>query len=140
MLEIKPQGAEKYLPGAVVRGARKLSRRMLPKKYRLADRRMFRRALARGARVEGKFFVLSVLAGLGREELKAGVIISAKISKKAVVRNKIRRILYDSVRAVLGKIPKRAALVFLAKKSAAGAKKEEITEDVEQILERVNIQ
>ena len=128
------------MPDAAVKDVRKLPHSMLPKKYRLADRRIFRRALGRGARVDGDFFVLSVLAGLGEEELKVGVIISTKISKKAVVRNRIRRILYDSVRAVLNKIPRKSVLVFLAKKSAAGAEKEEIIKDVGQILARMNIQ
>lgn len=136
MLEIKPQGAEKYLPGVVAKGARKLPRSMLPKKYRLADRQMFGEILSKGGRINGNFFLLTSLHTAGTEWPRVGVIISKKISKKAVVRNRIKRVVYDSVRKFLEEVSKENTLVFLAKKPVAEATSEEVSSDIDSIMIR----
>ncbi len=110
---------------------------MLPKKYRLADRQMFRKALSNRVKTNGIFFMLASLVGEVSEEPKIGTIISGKISKKAVVRNRIRRILYDSARKFLGKIGKGSVLVFLAKKTVIQATNEEISSDIDNIITKL---
>lgn len=113
---------------------------MLPKKYRLADRQMFRKVLAVGSRVSGKFFLLAFVNGVNLDGPKIGVIISRKISKKAVVRNRIKRVVYDSVRKFLESIPKESVLVFLAKKLVAEATSKEVSNDVYGIMGKLTRQ
>lgn len=95
---------------------------------------MFRKTLSTGSRIGGKFFLLAFVTGASTEEPKIGTIISSKISKKAVVRNRIKRAVYDSVRKFLEEVPKESILVFLAKRLAAQATKEEINNDIYSIM------
>lgn len=109
---------------------------MLPKKYRLTDRQMFRKTLSKGNRINGNFFLLTSLYNVGTEEPRVGVVISKKISKKAVVRNRIKRVVYDSVRKFLEEVSKENTLVFLAKKPVAEATSEEVSNDIDNIMVR----
>lgn len=64
---------------------------MLPKQHRL-DRKDFDLVFKKGRRIRGKNFSLVVLAAGGRnEECKIGVVVSKKVFKKAVDRNKLKR-------------------------------------------------
>lgn len=70
-------------------------------------------------------------------EIKFGMVVSKKISKKAVERNKIRRRLMT----VLGKNLKKFALgkrvLFLVKKDLLGVKPKEIEEELEKYSQRL---
>ena len=65
---------------------------------------------------------------------KVGFIVSKKISKRAVDRNKIRRILSEIMRKNLDKLEAGSRIVFLAKKEILGKKMVEIKEEVEKLL------
>jgi ribonuclease P protein component len=61
---------------------------------------------------------------------KIGFIISKKISKKAVDRNKIKRRLAEIMRKKLDKVEIGSRIVFLAKKEILGKKIEELEKEV----------
>ncbi|MDD4784899.1 MAG: ribonuclease P protein component [Candidatus Shapirobacteria bacterium] len=65
---------------------------------------------------------------------KFGFIVSKKISKKAVSRNKIRRILSEIVRKNLDKFEKGTRLVFLTKKEILGKKMDEVEKEINKFL------
>ena len=65
---------------------------------------------------------------------KVGFIVSKKISKRAVDRNKIRRTLAEIMRKNLDKLEAGSRIVFLAKKEILGKKMVEIKEEVEKLL------
>ena len=65
---------------------------------------------------------------------KFGFIVSKKISKKAVDRNKIRRILSEIVRKNLNKFENGTRLVFLTKQKILDKKIEEVEEEVKKFL------
>ena len=65
---------------------------------------------------------------------KFGFIISKKISKKAVDRNRIRRLLSTVVQKNLKKFEKGVRIVFLTKKEILGKKIEEIEREVEKFI------
>ncbi len=65
---------------------------------------------------------------------KVGFIVSKKISKRAVDRNKIRRIFSEIMRKNLDKLEAGSRIVFLAKKEILGKKMVEIKEEVEKLL------
>lgn len=66
----------------------------------------------------------------GREEKKIGVIVSKKISKSAVVRNKIRRVIYEGARKYWEKWPEGTWGLFLVKKQILDRKTKEIYEEI----------
>lgn len=65
---------------------------------------------------------------------KFGFIVSKKISKKAVDRNKIRRVLSEIVRKNLDKFEKGTRLVFLTKQEILGKKMEEVEKEVGKFI------
>ena len=68
------------------------------------------------------------------DQKKFGFIVSKKISKKAVDRNKIRRILSEVVRKNLGKFENGTRIIFLTKKEILGKKMKEIEKEVEKFI------
>lgn len=67
------------------------------------------------------------------EEKKFGIVISRKISKKAVVRNKIRRILAEELRKSLDQLPKGIRMILLVKPRIVGEKRIIIEKEVEKL-------
>ena len=64
------------------------------------------------------------------DQKKFGFIVSKKISKKAVDRNKIRRILSEVIRKNLEKVDNGTRVIFLTKKEILGKKYNEIEREV----------
>jgi ribonuclease P protein component len=88
-------------------------------------------------RQEGKVFsghnlAIAVLKRGDQEESRFGYIVSLKISKKAVVRNKIRRVLKEAVR--VREIPVGYDCVFLTKPGITKMASREITKEVGLLL------
>lgn len=63
---------------------------MLAKKFRLASSREIKKIIQRGKQVKNPYMAIRY-GGSFRQVSRCAVIISNKISKKAVVRNKLRR-------------------------------------------------
>lgn len=110
---------------------------MLPKKFRLTKRKDFEKVLAEGKILQGEFFGLAVSQDERNENPKVGFIISNKVSKKAVERNRIRRILREATKKEIEELPQKSLLVFLAKKNAAGTEAQKLNGDAQKLLERV---
>ncbi len=85
---------------------------MLPKKERLS-RAAFSRFFSVGKRHHSPSFTM-VYAPL--EALHVSVVVSKKVSNRAVVRNKIRRRIYDIVRHYRAETGVRGVFIFLTKK------------------------
>lgn len=70
---------------------------------------------------------------------KFGFVISKKISKRAVDRNKIRRLMTESIRLNLEKIKNNVWVVFLAKRKILGLKQDGVRDEVEKMFQLVGI-
>src|SRR4051812_22967296 len=85
---------------------------MLIKSHRFHGYASLRRVYQRGPKVRGPRVCLK----FGRREsgrpYRAAVVVSRKVSKSAVVRNRIRRRVYESIRQTEPAIPGGADLVF----------------------------
>ena len=68
------------------------------------------------------------------KEIKFGFVISKKISKRAVDRNKIKRRISEVLVKRMDKFKLGTKIIFLAKKSLLGAKIEEIEKEVEKFI------
>jgi len=117
---------------------------MLKKKNIIRLRREFEEIRNKGRMYQSPIFGLLVLrrprqTWLRNNESKFAFIISKKISKKAVVRNKIRRLLAESVRVNLKNIKKGYLVLFLVKKEIVGMKFGEVEREVKRMFERVGV-
>lgn len=72
---------------------------MIARTQRFHGRGSLKYAYRQGRTVRSVYFSLRYLPNSRRRSYRAAVIVSRKVSKSAVVRNRIRRRLYESLRA-----------------------------------------
>lgn len=110
---------------------------MLPKINRLTQKEDFRQVLKLRKFIHGRFFTIAIKKDEGNLDTKVGIIVSNKVSKKAVTRNKIKRIVRQAAREVVKKNPKEKMIVVLAKPNAANNEKEELEKDISQAFAKI---
>jgi ribonuclease P protein component len=108
----------------------------MPKKNRLSRADLAAIKYPGQSRVHGRFFSLAVALIPGSDKQKVACVVSKKVSPRAVVRNALKRRCREVARAVLKEAHEPAALVFQAKREAAGASFEEIEKDIRGLFER----
>ena len=119
---------------------------MLPRENRLTEKSDFAKVLKGGRIIGGTFLSIAVYGGDGSvpkrgafgflSKPKVGFIVSNKISKKSVERNRLKRLMRQAVKPLLDRIEDGTYLVFLAKKKAANAASEGITGESLSLIKR----
>lgn len=107
---------------------------MLNSKNRLKKKINFVRIEIDGKMRQSTSFGMGIYFRDDDEESRFGFIISTKISKKAVVRNKIKRIMSEVIRKNLDKLKKGYDVVFLIKPSAVRVSKDELEKETYEII------
>ena len=76
-----------------------------------------------------------------REDLKIGFVVSTKISKSAVKRNRVKRQMREVVRLLLkdGRLKRGFMISIMAKSAILSKEYESIEEDVVAVLERAGV-
>ena len=105
------------------------------KNERLRKQKEFEEVFKKGTFLKGKFVSIIFLE---RDSRKAGFIVSKKVSKKAVVRNKIKRRLREIYRINKHCIRKNVHVVLIAKKDAANVGFRDFEDDVKKLFEKIN--
>ncbi|MBA2678924.1 MAG: ribonuclease P protein component [Ktedonobacteraceae bacterium] len=84
---------------------------------------------------------LLILAWAPNEQavLRVGFVVSKRISKRAVERNYIKRLLSEAVRPVLSELPSGWDIVFSAKSQVVGIHLPVLAQDVSQLLRRARL-
>lgn len=108
---------------------------MLPKRQR-NTRRQVEQLIRDGKRVNSPLFTLVFFVNKEEKNIKISASVPKKVSNKAVVRNKIRRRTYHSLRHFLSNIKTGTSLLFIAKKGVDKISFKELSSDLEQILVR----
>ena len=118
---------------------------MLPKENRLTDDYDFRRVKRLGKSYHCPLFKFSFaprkVSGPPNGETspsRFGFVISKKIDKRAVARNRIKRLLREVVRENLEKIPDGFDIVFVVRPSIVGKSYEEISIEFDKVLSKVS--
>jgi len=104
---------------------------MLPQANRIKKKKDFEIIFRNSKSLKNSLFILKIIKndlGINR----VGFVVSKKVSKKAVIRNKIRRRLSDTVKAEMGNIKLGIDLVFIA---LPGIEKREFPEIKEAIID-----
>lgn len=123
---------------------------MLPRPYRLTRTRDFELLFAQGRFVGGAFVTLKFWRivpelqprrQLKVTDLKIGILVSKKVSKRAVVRNRLKRQVREAVRLVLKEkgIPVGYLLAFSIKAEAKDQTYETLESDVRSVLTRARL-
>lgn len=110
----------------------------LPSNLRLKLARDFARVKSQGSSQAGKFLVLGALKVETLAEFQFGLITGAKLGN-AVVRNRIRRLLREVIRAHRAEIAPGWQLVIIARWRAPQASLEELEKDWLRLARRMNL-
>jgi ribonuclease P protein component len=113
---------------------------MLPKPYRLPLRTELKRLKKNGHIFQAKFFGLLLLKSDSvKDASRFAVIVSNKVEKKAVKRNKIRRLIYEAIWSLHPQIKNGAKGVFLVKKTITKTSLKEIESEIEHLFKRTKL-
>ncbi len=112
---------------------------MLSKKYRFHSRGGVRYTYQNGKTIRGSKISL-VFADNSRNRQRYAVVVSKKILKSAVGRNRIRRRVYEAIRLELPKIQKPVDCIFLIySKEILDIDFKEIQKSIRDLLKEANI-
>lgn len=111
---------------------------MLPKPNRLKKKKEFERVLRRGKGLKEDFLVLKVIKN-NLLRTRVGLIVGKKVSKKATLRNKIKRRLKALIMAKISEIEKGFDIILIAKPGLEHKDFWEIAEILNTLLKRAKI-
>lgn len=104
---------------------------MLSQKHRLSKSADVKKTTARGRSFFNPYFVLKTAPGV--EPAKITVVASVKVSKRAVDRNRIKRVIRETIRPSIGKF-KTGNYAILVKPSAMKITSAELREEISKSL------
>jgi len=107
---------------------------MIASIYRLRGKDSFKAVLDRGTFVQAEAFGLAFLSREDEEVSKFGFVVSTKVSKEAVQRNRIKRALSEAVRFLTSDIKKGYDVVFLAKQRALQMSTDQMMNEVRETI------
>lgn len=109
---------------------------MLPLKNRLKKNRDFQQIFKKGQFLREDFLTLKILPN-GLKNSRFGFIISAKVSKKAVFRNKIKRWLKTAILLYLNKIQKPVDIIIIVKPGLEIKNFQEVKKTIDKIFKKL---
>jgi len=86
--------------------------------------------------LKGKYLFLKYL-GNGTDKTKVGFIVSKKVSKSAVSRNRAKRLMREAVRLRKKEIKEGLSMIFIALPPIKGRPFKEVDAEVASLLEKI---
>ncbi|PIS35583.1 MAG: ribonuclease P protein component [Parcubacteria group bacterium CG08_land_8_20_14_0_20_38_56] len=111
---------------------------MLPRENRLKKEEDFKKVFKKGRGFTNNLFVLKIVKN-NLDISRFAFVISKKISKKATIRNRIKRRLDNVIRVDLPKIKKGWDGIIIVLPGAEIKDFKEIEEDINQLLEKARL-
>ena len=111
---------------------------MLSKSNRLTSTNDFQKVYRKGETFFTKHLILRKYPN-NKQSTRFGVVVSQKISKKATVRNKIKRQIRELIRLKLADIIKGFDCVIIPKRSFMVANIRQLNRDFEEMLNKSDI-
>jgi len=110
---------------------------MLPREHRLTDKRDFQRIFHHGQSFANRYLVMYYLKNRSNETFRVGFSVSKKVGK-AVVRNRVKRLLREAFRLEKDRIEEPIDFVVIARPSAAELDFEKIQQNVQHLLRNMD--
>ena len=112
---------------------------MIASVYRMRGDKSFKEVLERGRLVQAESFGLAFVKREDEDVPRFGFIVSTKVSKEAVQRNRIKRALSEAVRFLTADIKKGYDVVFLAKQRATRASTDVMMNEVREAIKAAGL-
>lgn len=110
---------------------------MLPRPYRLRKKKDFSKVLDRGKAFHTPLFVLLALKKK-EEQTRVGFLVSKKFDKRAVTRNRAKRMLSEGLRMRLDDLPPYFDIILIARKPLKKTSLKEIGSYLDQVLPKIS--
>ena len=111
---------------------------MLPKENRLKKNNDFQRVFKQGKYLKGNFINLKFIEN-NLPQSRFVFIIGLKISKKTVIRNKIRRRCFEVIKSTFNQIKEGFDLVFLPTPEAVEKDYSETEKEINSLLKKAKL-
>ncbi|MCD6550111.1 ribonuclease P protein component [bacterium] len=111
---------------------------MLPKENRLKKQKDFDRVFGKGESYKTNFFTIRFVEN-NLDKTRFGFVVSKKIHKKAVVRNKNKRRLREIIRKMLPDIKQGIDAVIIVKKDLSQEDFQAIERQVKELLKNTKL-
>ena len=111
---------------------------MLPSKNRLTKRKDFGAILKKGKSLKEDFLVLKMMRN-NLLQSRFGFVVGTKISKKAALRNQLKRRLRELVKTRMDKIKKGNDIIFIAQPGLEKRDFWELEEIIDKIFQRIGL-
>ena len=111
---------------------------MLPKANRLKRKEDFQAVFQRGQAVANRQFVCYTLRDSSLTGRRIGVSVSKKVGK-AVVRNRVKRLMRESVRSMLDELPEGIDVVVIARVSAKDLDYHKTLQSLRHLFRKANL-
>lgn len=113
----------------------------LPKAHRLKSPRDFRQVYESGKKYNSAHLILRALLDSDNQTKPSqiGISISQKVSKKAVIRNRIKRQLRGILRELLPQISPGWKIVIIVRRGASECQFEDFLRELKELLLNANI-
>ncbi len=108
---------------------------MLPKINRLTKKEDFAAVKKEGGKIQGSTFGL-LFRQTANHFSRFGFVFSKKLSKRATVRNRVKRLFREAVRKLLPRIKPGYDLIILGKKEVLERPYSEVVLEMERILKK----
>ncbi len=109
---------------------------MLPKQFRLKGNK-FEKIKSKGKSLYSPVFIL-LHHKSSASSPQIGYIVSSRVAKKAVTRNRIKRLLREATRPHLSLLPKNKNIIVIAKKTILNKKLNTISKALEKTFNQIN--
>jgi ribonuclease P protein component len=110
----------------------------LKRALRLRKNKDFQRVRQQGRTTASRLLILT-FATNDLATLRIGFVVSKRVSKRAVERNYVKRLLSEAIRPMLVGIPTGWDLVISAKTSSIGVKLSDLVDDLRILLRRARL-
>ena len=111
---------------------------LVQRPFRLKKRKDFRRVFRAGTSVANRQFVLYTYKRIDEEIPRIGISISRKIGK-AVVRNRIKRLIKEVVRHWTDQIHPQMDLILIVRNPVVGLEYKEVESSLRHVMKRANV-
>ena len=111
---------------------------MLNQKYRLKKKSDFDIVFRKGQAITGRFIFLKIIKNQ-LDNSRFGFIVSLKVSKKAVIRNRIKRRLREIIKKKIKDIKTNYDIIILAKPEIISKDYKEIEKEIILIFKKASL-
>lgn len=108
---------------------------MLPRQYKLKKTTDFKSVFEKGHKVRDRDFLL-VYKENGENKTRIGLVISSKVSKKATLRNQLRRKITESLRGRINDIKTGLDIIIVLQEGVVRKKHEDINKNLTEFLKK----